>query len=159
MSNFVWNEVIDAVVALAETGLLAGTGISILDATPDPLDECHTPVLFPSDDPAVSLVSQQKMSGGGTGKKREKSVYNIAWVYLHTEFTQNLNKQQIRVDIRAALAKIFFEIVKHSNSLAVEYVKPVALSVDMNLTSPASGKRYLGATFTIECSEFMDITQ
>lgn len=157
--TFEWNTVIDGIVALENTGALLASGISILDATPDPLDECNTPVLFPTDDPAVTLISQTKFAGAGSGKKREKSVYNIAWVYLHTEFVQNLDKAAIRVAIRAALANVFLEIVRHSNALGVEYVRPVNLSVDTNLTSPASGKRYLGATFTIECHEMMDITQ
>lgn len=157
--TFEWNTVIDGIVALENTGALLASGISILDATPDPLDECKTPVLFPTDDPAVTLISQQKFSGSGKGLKREKSVYQIAWVYLHTEFVQNLDKAAIRVAIRAALSSVFLEIVRHSNTLGVEYVKPVSLSVDTTLTSPASGKRYLGATFAIECSELMDITQ
>ncbi len=51
---YVWNTIIENIVALANTGPLTGSGIRILNATPDAADE-GVPAMFPMDDPGVLI--------------------------------------------------------------------------------------------------------
>ena len=160
--SFVWNTVIDNIVALQNTGVLAGSGIRISNATPDAADE-GVPAMFPMDDPGVLVNSWQKitMVNQQTGLFRSKSDYTINWIYLHTEIPQgitNFKKAPLRPIIREQVAKIFTLISIHATRLGVEYVKPLIGSFDFNLTSPATGRRYLGATFSINCIEYEDQT-
>ncbi len=158
--TFVWNTIIDNLVLLQNTGALNGSGIRIYNATPDAADEV-TPCLFPMDDPGVQINSWQKITNTNQVTKlfRSKSDYTIHFAYLHIEIPQGIatfKKAPYRPLIRSRISDIFTLITSNSTALGVEYVKPLAASFDLNLVSPATGKRYLGATFSIECYEYED---
>lgn len=158
--TFVWNTVIDSIVALQNTGALLNSGIRILNATPDAADET-VPVMFPMDDPGILVNSWTKITNTNqtTHLFRSKSDYTIMWIYLHLEIPQgitNFKKAPYRPIIREQISKIFTLITSHSTALGVEYVKPLTGSFDFNLVSPATGKRYLGATFSVNCIEYED---
>lgn len=158
--TFVWNTVIDSIVALQNTGALLNSGIRILNATPDAADET-VPAMFPMDDPGILVNSWQKITNTNQTTKlfRSKSDYTIMWIYLHLEIPQgitNFKKAPYRPIIREQISKIFTLITSHSTALGVEYVKPLTGSFDFNLVSPATGKRYLGATFSVNCIEYED---
>lgn len=161
--TFEWNVVIDNLVALYNTGPLAGSGIRILNATPDAADEGVPPLMFPADDPGVIVNAWTKLTNANMSNMfRSKSDYTIHWIMLQVEIPQgitNFKKAPYRPIIRANVAKIFTLITAHATGLGVEYVKPLAASFDFNMTSPATGKRYLGATFSTECYEYSDQTQ
>ncbi len=159
---YVWNTIIENIVALANTGPLTGSGIRILNATPDAADE-GVPAMFPMDDPGVLINSWTKITNTNqtTGLFRSKMDYTLNWIYLHIEIPQgitNFKKAPYRPLIREQMSKIFTVISTHSTALGVEYVKPLIGSFDFNLTSPATGRRYLGATFSIQCFEYEDQT-
>ncbi len=158
---FNWNVVIDNIVALYNTGALLNSGIRIVNATPDAADEGPLPVMFPADDPGVTLNTWTKatMTNHTTHLFRGKSDYTFHWIYLHVEIPQgitNFKKAPYRPAIRQAVGNIFALITSHATTLGVEYVKPLTGSFDFNMTSPATGRRYLGATFSIECFELND---
>ncbi len=160
---FNWNIVIDNIVSLQNTGTLANSGISLLNATPDAADEGPLPIAFPSDDPGVTVNTWIKTSMINHQTKffRSRADYTFHWVYLHVEIPQgitNFKKAPYRPLIREAIGKIFGLITSNSSNLGVEFVKPVTGSFDFNLTSPATGRKYLGATFSIEVFEFADQT-
>lgn len=160
---FNWNVVIDNIVALQNTGVLAGSGIRIVNATPDAADEAPLPILFPSDDPGVTVNTWLKASmiNHQTKQFRSRADYTFHFVYLHVEIPQgisNFKKAPYRPLIREAVGKIFGLITANSSHLGVEFVKPLVGSFDFNMTSPATGKKYLGATFSVEVFEFADQT-
>lgn len=161
--TFLWNTVIDNLVALQNTGPLLDSGIRIVNATPDAADEGPLPLLFPADDPGVVLNAWTKLTNANMANLfRSKSDYTLHWIYLQVEIPQgitNFKKAPYRPIIRADVAKIFSLITVHATGLGVEYVKPLTASFDFVMTSPATGKRYLGATFTTECFEYSDQTQ
>lgn len=159
---YVWNTIIENIVLLANTGPLTDSGIRILNATPDAADE-GVPALFPMDDPGVLVNSWQKITNTNPTTKlfRAKLDYTINWIYLHVEIPQgvtNFKKAPYRPIIREQVSRIFTLISMHTTALGVEYVKPLIGSFDFNLTSPATGRRYLGATFSLNCIEYEDQT-
>lgn len=160
---FNWNAVIDNLVALQNTGALLNSGIRIVNATPDAADEGPLPVLFPADDPGVTINSWAKatLTNQTTHLFRSKADYTFHWIYLQVEIPQGIatfKKAPYRPLIREAIGSIFALITAHTTTLGVEYVKPLIGSFDFNMTSPATGKRYLGATFSVECFELADQT-
>lgn len=160
---FDWNIVIDNIVALQNTGALAGSGIRFVNATPDAADEGPIPICFPSDDPGVVVNSWVKQTGTDHTTKlfRSKADYTLHWIMLQVEIPQgitNFKKATYRPTIRENVSKIFAAITSHTVLLGIEYVKPLVGSFDFNMTSPATGKRYLGATFSVECYQLADQT-
>ena len=158
--TFVWNTVIDSLVALQNTGAMLNSGVLFYNATPDAADE-KTPCLFPADDPGVIVNSWTKITNTNQMTKlfRSKSDYTIHWIYLHVEIPQgitNFKKAPLRPQIRQRVSDIFTLITTHTTALGVEYVKPLIGSFDFNMRSPATGKQYLGATFSIQCVEYED---
>lgn len=161
---FNWNIVIDNIVALQNTGALLNSGIRFVNATPDAADEGPLPICFPSDDPGVVVNSWLKQTGTNhtTHRFTSKSDYTIYWIMLQVEIPQgitNFKKAPYRPIIRDNVGMIFDAITAHSvGLLGVEYVKPLVASFDFNMTSPATGKKYLGATFSTECYQLADQT-
>ncbi len=158
---FNWNVVIENIVSLYNLGALLNTKIAILNATPDAADEGQLPVTFPMDDPAGSINAWTKMTNPShiDHRFRSKSDYTLNWIYLHVEIPQgitNFKKAPYRPIIRENIARLFALITSNATKLGVEYVKPQLGSFDFNLTSPSTGRRYLGATYSIEVFEFAD---
>lgn len=158
---FNWNAVIDNIVSLQNTGALLNSGIRILNSTPDAADEGQLPATFPMDDPAGMINSWTKMTMPNHVNHifRSKADYTLHWIYLHVEIPQgitNFKKAPYRPEIRLAIANIFALITSNTTRLGVEFVKPQLGSFDFNLTSPSTGRRYLGATYSIQIFEFAD---
>jgi hypothetical protein len=160
---FDWNIVIDNIVALQGTGALVGSGIRFVNATPDAADEGPLPICFPSDDPGVVVNSWVKQTSTNPSTKlfRSKADYTLHWIELQVEIPQgitNFKKATYRPVIRENVSRIFAAISANAVNLGIEYVKPLVGSFDFNMTSPATGKRYLGATFSVECYQLADQT-
>lgn len=161
--EFVWNVVIDKIAALAGQGALAGTNLRIYTVWPTAGEECQTPVMFPARDPTISFESLKYNTFGGAARPsrggHKTAVYSIHWVYLHTELTQEIitggSQKNYEPVILSNLSKLCDELVAQYANLGVSRVEPSAISVDGDYVSPISGKSYMGARFSVRCTEFI----
>lgn len=162
MSGFEWNSVIDQIAALGATDAeLTERGITTVSIQPLLGQNCKTPILFPSRNPTVQVQSVKRFSFGAAtnGGRRHKGTtqYTLDWIYLHIEYTQQLNAREYETAIKANLAAIFRAIVRRDRSLGVGRVLPQSAEIDYNLQDPTSGKQFLGAHIVLMVDEIYEL--
>lgn len=160
VKEFVWENVIDAIVGLEGTGVLAGADFRILKDEPSSAREItKVPILIPRDDPFIeSSAFRQRTYGGGPGNSRRalrEMTYFMHWIYQHVEATQEIDIKLHRPIIRRNMALLWDEIYTRQSDLGAQRVRPVRWSVDSSIKSEITGKNFIGALLTLEIIEFL----
>lgn len=162
MSGFLWNDVITQIATLGATDVeLAALGITTVAIQPYLGQDCQTPILFPSRNPTVNVQKVQRVTFGqatanGTLHKGV-TTYTLDWIYLHVQYTQELNTREYELAIRSNLAAIFRAIVRRDRTLGVGRVLPTTAEIDYNLQDPTSGKQFLGAHVVLTVDEIFEL--
>lgn len=160
MSGFLWTDVKANIAAIVDQELI-DAGITIYPIQPLLGQDCRTPLMFPSRNPTIAVQSVARFSAGSAsnGGRLHKGTtrYTLDWIYLHIEYTQQLNPREYEVKIGQNLAAIFRAIVRRDRSLGVGRVLPISAEIDNNLQDPTSGKIYLGAHVVLAVDEIFEL--
>ena len=140
---------------------LTERGITFLATQPVSFQNCKTPVMFPSRNPTIALQEVKRWSFGSAsnGGRRHKGTtrYTLDYVYLHIEYTQDLNQNEYETPIAHNLAAIIRAITRYDRMLGVGRVMVQSADIDYNLQEPVSGKQYLGAHVVLAVDEIFEL--
>lgn len=160
MTAFNWNDVITMVASIVDPDL-SSRGIAIDPIQPYLGQNCILPRMFPSRNPSITVQNVTRLTFGravNNGKQHKgQTVYTLDWIYLHIEYTQQLNRREYEAPIRDNLAAIFRAIVRRDRDLGIGRVLPASAEVDYDLQDPTSGKQFLGAHVTLVCNEIFEL--
>jgi len=157
---FEWDDVITAIAAIVDPDLTTH-GIEIHAVQPLLGQNCKLPALFPSRNPSISVISTRRLTFGdfSNGGRQHKGTitYTLDWIYLHIEYTQQLNRSEYEAAIRQNLAAIFRAIMRRDRTLGIVRVMPSSAEIDYDIQDPTSGKQFLGAHIVLTCDEIFEL--
>jgi len=159
-ASFEFAEVKANIAAIVDNDLIS-RGITFLETQPISFQNCKTPVMFPSRNPTIALqeVKRKTFGSASNGGRRHKGEvrYTLDYVYLHIEYTQDLNQSEYETAIARNLAAIIRAITRWDRSLGVNRVRVQSADIDYNLQEPVSGKQYLGAHVVLVVDEIFEL--
>ena len=160
MTAFEFADVKANIAAIVDNELTE-RGITFMATQPVSFQNCKTPVMFPSRNPTIALQEVKRWSFGSAsnGGRRHKGTtrYTLDYVYLHIEYTQDLNQNEYETPIAHNLAAIIRAITRYDRMLGVGRVMVQSADIDYNLQEPVSGKQYLGAHVVLAVDEIFEL--
>jgi len=160
MTGFIWPDVIENIAAISDQELIEA-GITLHAIQPLLAQDCRTPLMFPSRNPTITVQAVKPLTFGkptnGGRRAKGQTQYTLDWIYLHVEYTQQLNTREHERAIQRNLAAIFRALVRHRSMLGVNWIIPQSAEIDYNLADPTSGKQFLGAHVVLSVNEIYEL--